>query len=127
MVLAYSSLLYNSVIPDDLLQVFSTAADGQTSVEIVVCQGEREMAKDNKVLGRFQLVGIPPAPRGIPQVEVTFDIDANGIVNVHAKDKGTGKEQQGRRNYTHFQIINSHYTVLSIVLLNFSTFILVSS
>ncbi len=74
--------------------MFSTAADGQTSVEIVVCQGEREMAKDNKVLGRFQLVGIPPAPRGIPQVEVTFDIDANGIVNVHAKDKGTGKEQQ---------------------------------
>ena len=77
-----------------LLQIFSTAADGQTSVEIVACQGEREMAKDNKVLGRFQLVGIPPAPRGIPQIEVTFDIDANGIVNVHAKDKGTGKEQQ---------------------------------
>ena len=75
--------------------MFSTAADGQTSVEIVVCQGEREMAKDNKTLGRFQLVGIPPAPRGIPQVEVTFDIDANGIVNVHAKDRGTGKEQKG--------------------------------
>ena len=74
--------------------MFSTAADGQTSVEIVVCQGEREMAADNKVLGRFQLVGIPPAPRGIPQIEVTFDIDANGIVNVSAKDKGTGKEQQ---------------------------------
>lgn len=80
--------------------MFSTAADGQTSVEIVVCQGEREMAKDNKVLGRFQLVGIPPAPRGIPQVEVTFDIDANGIVNVHAKDKGTGKEQQSTLSET---------------------------
>ena len=77
-------------------KVFSTAADGQTSVEIVVCQGEREMAKDNKVLGRFQLVGIPPAPRGVPQIEVTFDIDANGIVNVNAKDKGTGKEQQSK-------------------------------
>lgn len=81
------------------IQVFSTAADGQTSVEIVVCQGEREMAKDNKVLGRFQLVGIPPAPRGIPQIEVTFDIDANGIVNVHAKDKGTGKEQQSESTW----------------------------
>jgi molecular chaperone DnaK len=77
-----------------MCQTFSTAADGQTSVEIVVCQGEREMAADNKVLGRFQLVGIPPAPRGIPQIEVTFDIDANGIVNVSAKDRGTGKEQQ---------------------------------
>ena len=77
------------------LKVFSTAADGQTSVEIIVCQGEREMAADNKVLGRFQLVGIPPAPRGIPQIEVTFDIDPNGIVNVSAKDKGTGKEQKG--------------------------------
>lgn len=65
-------------------------------MEIVVCQGEREMARDNKTLGRFQLVGIPPAPRGIPQVEVTFDIDANGIVNVSAKDKGTGKEHQGK-------------------------------
>ena len=74
--------------------MFSTAVDGQTSVEIVVCQGEGEMAADNKVLGRFQLVGIPPAPRGIPQIEVTFDIDANGIVNVSAKEKGTGKEQK---------------------------------
>ena len=80
------------------LQVFSTAADGQTSVEIIVCQGEREMAKDNKTLGRFQLVGIPPAPRGVPQIEVSFDIDANGIVNVQAKDKGTGKEQQSTKN-----------------------------
>lgn len=76
------------------LQVFSTAADGQTQVEIKVCQGEREMALDNKVLGQFTLVGIPPAPRGVPQIEVTFDIDANGIVHVSAKDKGTGREQQ---------------------------------
>lgn len=76
------------------LQVFSTAADGQTQVEIKVCQGEREMASDNKVLGQFTLVGIPPAPRGVPQIEVTFDIDANGIVHVSAKDKGTGREQQ---------------------------------
>uniref|UniRef100_A0AAQ4Q426 Stress-70 protein, mitochondrial n=1 Tax=Gasterosteus aculeatus aculeatus TaxID=481459 RepID=A0AAQ4Q426_GASAC len=75
-------------------KVFSTAADGQTQVEIKVCQGEREMAADNKVLGQFTLVGIPPAPRGVPQVEVTFDIDANGIVHVSAKDKGTGREQQ---------------------------------
>ena len=65
-------------------------------MEIVVCQGEREMARDNKTLGRFQLVGIPPAPRGVPQIEVTFDIDANGIVNVSAKDIGTGKEQQSK-------------------------------
>ena len=79
-----------------IFQIFSTAADGQTSVEIVVCQGEREMARDNKTLGRFQLVGIPPAPRGVPQIEVTFDIDANGIVNVSAKDIGTGKEQQSK-------------------------------
>ena len=76
------------------MQVFSTAADGQTQVEIKVHQGEREMAADNKILGQFQLVGIPPAPRGVPQIEVTFDIDANGIVNVSARDKGTGKEQQ---------------------------------
>ena len=75
-------------------QVFSTAEDNQTAVTIRVCQGEREMAADNKLLGNFDLVGIPPAPRGVPQVEVTFDIDANGIVNVSAKDKGTGKEQQ---------------------------------
>lgn len=84
----------NTTIPTKKSQVFSTAADGQHSVEIIVCQGEREMAADNKTLGRFQLVGIPPAPRGIPQIEVTFDIDANGIVNVSAKDKGTGKEHQ---------------------------------
>lgn len=77
-----------------VLQVFSTAADGQTQVEIKVCQGEREMAADNKVLGQFTLIGIPPAPRGVPQIEVTFDIDANGIVHVSAKDKGTGREQQ---------------------------------
>jgi molecular chaperone DnaK len=74
--------------------VFSTAADSQTSVEIKVFQGERAMAKDNRLLGVFQLVGIPPAPRGIPQVEVTFDIDANGIINVSAKDKATNNEQK---------------------------------
>lgn len=84
----------NTTIPTKKSQVFSTAADGQTQVEIKVHQGEREMALDNKLLGQFQLIGIPPAPRGIPQIEVTFDIDANGIVNVSARDKGTGKEQQ---------------------------------
>merc|ERR1712168_682914 len=84
----------NTTIPTKKSQVFSTAADGQTQVEIKVHQGEREMAAHNKLLGQFQLVGIPPAPRGVPQVEVTFDIDANGIVNVSARDKGTGKEQQ---------------------------------
>jgi len=84
----------NTTIPTKKSQVFSTAADGQTQVEIKVYQGEREMAASNKLLGQFQLVGIPPAPRGVPQVEVTFDIDANGIVNVSARDKGTGKEQQ---------------------------------
>src|SRR3712207_4639935 len=82
----------NTTIPTKKSQVFSTAADGQTSVEIHVVQGERQMAADNKTLGRFTLSGIAPAPRGIPQIEVTFDIDANGIVNVSAKDKGTGKE-----------------------------------
>merc|ERR1719370_2563481 len=84
----------NTTIPTKKSQVFSTAADGQTQVEFEVHQGEREMAVDNKMLGQFSLVGIPPAPRGVPQVEVTFDIDANGIVNVSARDKGTGKEQQ---------------------------------
>merc|ERR1719334_2565716 len=84
----------NTTIPTRKSQVFSTAADGQTQVEIKVMQGEREMALDNKMLGQFSLVGIPPAPRGVPQIEVTFDIDANGIVNVSARDKGTGREQQ---------------------------------
>ncbi|CAF0756422.1 unnamed protein product [Didymodactylos carnosus] len=84
----------NTTIPTKKSQVFSTAADGQTQVEIKVHQGEREMALDNKLLGRFNLIGIPPAPRGVPQIEVTFDIDANGIVHVSARDRGTGKEQQ---------------------------------
>ena len=84
----------NTTIPTKKSQIFSTAADGQTSVEIHVLQGEREMAADNKTLGRFHLDGIAPAPRGVPQIEVTFDIDANGIVNVSAKDLGTGKEQK---------------------------------
>ncbi|MEW9667343.1 molecular chaperone DnaK [Ammoniphilus sp. 3BR4] len=84
----------NTTIPTSKSQVFSTAADSQTSVEIHVLQGERSMAADNKTLGRFQLTDIPPAPRGVPQIEVSFDIDANGIVNVKAKDLGTGKEQK---------------------------------
>merc|ERR1719374_344592 len=84
----------NTTIPTKKSQVFSTAADGQTQTEIKVHQGEREMAADNKLLGQFTLVGIPPAPRGVPQIEVTFDIDANGIVNLSARDKGTGREQQ---------------------------------
>jgi len=86
----------NTTIPSKKSEVFSTAADNQPSVEIHVLQGERPMAKDNRTIGRFHLSDIPPAPRGIPQIEVTFDIDANGILHVSAKDKGTGKEQRIR-------------------------------
>ncbi|MFM6852947.1 MAG: Hsp70 family protein, partial [Sphingopyxis sp.] len=86
----------NTTIPTKKAQVYSTADDNQQAVTIRVFQGEREMAADNKLLGQFDLVGIPSAPRGVPQIEVTFDIDANGLVNVSAKDKGTGKEQQIR-------------------------------
>jgi len=84
----------NTTIPTRKSEIFSTAEDGQTSVEIHVLQGEREMAAYNKTLGKFQLVGIPPAPRGVPQIEVAFDIDANGIIHVSAKDMGTGNEQK---------------------------------
>ena len=83
----------NTTVPTKKTEVFSTASDNQTSVEVHVLQGEREMARDNRTLGKFHLDGIPPAPRGLPQVEVTFDIDANGIVNVSAKDRATNKQQ----------------------------------
>jgi molecular chaperone DnaK len=84
----------NTTIPTRKSEIFSTASDSQTSVEVHVLQGERSLARDNRTLGKFHLVGLPPAPRGVPQIEVTFDIDANGIVNVSAKDLGTGKEQR---------------------------------
>ena len=83
----------NTTIPTKKSEIFTTAADSQTSVEVHVLQGERPMARDNRTLGKFHLVGIPPAPRGVPQVEVTFDIDANGILSVSAKDQATGKQQ----------------------------------
>jgi molecular chaperone DnaK len=86
----------NTTIPTKKSEVFSTAEDNQTTVEIHVLQGERQMAVDNRTIGKFQLTGMPPAPRGVPQVEVTFDIDANGILHVSAKDKATGKEQKIR-------------------------------
>jgi len=84
----------NTTIPTRKSEIFSTATDNQTSVEVHVLQGERSMARDNRTLGKFHLIGLPPAPRGVPQIEVTFDIDANGIVNVKATDKATGKEQK---------------------------------
>jgi molecular chaperone DnaK len=83
----------NTTVPTKKSQIFSTAADSQPAVSIHVLQGEREMAQDNKTIGRFELTDIPPAPRGVPQIEVTFDLDANGILSVSAKDLGTGKEQ----------------------------------
>lgn len=95
--------------------MFSTAADGQTQVEIKVHQGEREMAGDNKLLGQFSLVGIPPAPRGVPQIEVTFDIDANGIVHVSARDKGTGKEQQSKLSVGALFVLNLFLSIAGVV------------
>ncbi|KAI6037083.1 hypothetical protein PISMIDRAFT_109801 [Pisolithus microcarpus 441] len=82
-----------TIIPTKKLQVFSTAANGQTAIKVKIFQGEREFVRDNKLLGNFNLVGIPPAPKGVPQIEITFDINANGIVHINAKDKATRKDQ----------------------------------
>ncbi|KAI6027993.1 hypothetical protein PISMIDRAFT_91761 [Pisolithus microcarpus 441] len=83
----------NTTIPTKKSQVFSTAADGQTAIEVKIFQGERELVRDNKLLGNFNLIGIPPAPKGVPQIKITFNINADGIVHVNAKDKATGKDQ----------------------------------
>ena len=98
----------NTTIPTKKSEIFSTAADNQSSVEIHVLQGERSMAKDNITLGRFQLVGIPPSPRGVPKIEVIFDIDSNGIVTVSAKDQATGQEQDRKSTR-----LNSSHTDIS--------------
>src|SRR5437868_10916360 len=103
----------NTTIPTSRSQIFSTAADNQTSVEVHVLQGEREMARDNRTLGRFHLDGIPPAPRGVPQIEVTFDLDANGILNVKAQDKGTGRE----RSEEHTSELQSRFDLVCRLLL----------